>query len=323
MKAYIEQRADPYILWKDGWYYFTASVPEYDRLVLRKARTLKELPDAVEKVVWVRHAEGDMSCNIWAPEIHFVDGAWRIYFAAARAGADEKGCYDHRIYVLENASVDPMDGAFTEMGRVKTGWESFSLDSTTVSYGGKRYFIWAQRDYEIPGNSNLYIAEMKNALELKLPAVRLSIPEYDWECQGPAVRLSIPEYDWECQGYLVNEGPACLIHNGRLFLTYSGSATDERYAVGLLTLKEGGDPLDPEAWEKSPVPVMVTEEKNGLYGPGHNSFTVDEEGRDLIVFHARPYPGFHGDALSDPNRHCFLRGVAYTEDGIPVFADND
>jgi len=117
----------------------------------------------------------------------------------------------------------------------------------------------------------------------------------------------------------VNEGPGCLIHNGRLFVTYSGSATDERYAVGLLTLKENGDPLNPADWEKSPVPVMVTEEKNGLYGPGHNSFTVDEEGRDLIVFHARPYPGFHGDALSDPNRHCFLRVIEYTEDGSPVF----
>ena len=307
MKAYIEQRADPYILWKDGWYYFTASVPEYDRLVLRKARTLKELPDAVEKVVWVRHAEGDMSCNIWAPEIHFVDGAWRIYFAAARAGADEKGCYDHRIYVLENASVDPMDGAFTEMGRVKTGWESFSLDSTTVLFGDRRYFIWAQRDYAIPGNSNLYIAEMKNALELRLPAVRLSVPEYDWECQG----------------FLVNEGPSCLIHNGNLYLTYSASATDERYAMGLLTLRAGYNPLDAAAWRKSPVPVMVSEPQNGLFGPGHNSFTVDEAGNDLLVFHARPYPGFHGTALSDPNRHCFLRRVAYNDAGEPVFQTQD
>ncbi len=303
LKAYIEQRADPYILWKDGWYYFTASVPEFDRLVLRKARTLKELPDAVEKVVWVRHPEGDMSCNIWAPEIHFVDGKWYIYFAAARAGADEKGCYDHRIYALENASADPMEGCFTEAGRIDTGWESFSLDSTTVFYEGKRYFIWAQRDYAIPGNSNLYIAEMKNALELKLPAVRLSVPEYDWECQG----------------FLVNEGPSCLIHNGNLYLTYSASATDERYAMGMLTLKAGGDPLNPADWAKSPVPVMVTEEQNGLFGPGHNSFTVDETGNDILVFHARPYPGFHGTALSDPNRHCFLRQVRYTEDGTPIF----
>jgi hypothetical protein len=45
---------------------------------------------------------------------------------------------------------------------------------------------------------------MKNALELKLPAVRLSVPEFDWECRG----------------FLVNEGPSCLIHEGRLYLTY-------------------------------------------------------------------------------------------------------
>lgn len=303
MKAYIEQRADPYILRKDGWYYFTASVPEFDRIVLRKARTLKELPDAVEKVVWVRHPQGPMSCNIWAPEIHFVDGKWYIYFAAARTGADESGCYDHRIYALENESADPMEGSFVEKGRIDTGWESFSLDSTTAVFQGKRYFIWAQRDFDIPGNSNLYIAEMKNALELKLPAVRLSIPEYDWECQG----------------FLVNEGPSCLIHDGNLFLTYSASATDERYAMGMLSVPQGADPLDAASWKKSPVPVMVSEPENELFGPGHNSFTVDEEGHDWLVFHARPYPGFHGTALSDPNRHCFLRRVQYSAEGTPVF----
>ena len=306
MKPFIEQRADPCILRKDGWYYFTASVPEFDRIILRKARTLAELPDAVEKIIWYRHQEGPLSCNIWAPEIHFIDGKWYIYFAAARAGADESGVYDHRIYALMNDDPDPMNGGFTEAGRIDTGWESFSLDSTTVLYGVKRYFIWAQRDFGIPGNSNLYIAEMKNALELKLPAVRLSVPEFDWECRG----------------FLVNEGPSCLIHEGRLYLTYSASATDERYAMGLLTLKEGGEPLKAEDWSKSPVPVMVTEEENGLYGPGHNSFTVDEEGRDLLVFHARPYPGFEGDALSDPNRHCFLRLVRYSDKGSPVFAEN-
>ena len=307
MKPFIVQRADPYIIRKDGWYYFTASAPEFDRIILRKARTLKELPDAVEKIIWTRHAEGPLSMNIWAPELHFVDGSWYVYFAAARGGADETGAFDHRIYALQNDNQDPFSGGFTEKGRIDTGWESFSLDSTTVLFGGKRYFIWAQRDFDIPGNSNLYIAEMKNALELKLPAVRLSIPEYEWECQG----------------FLVNEGPSCLIHDGHLFLTYSASATDERYAVGLLALKPGGDPLDADAWRKSPVPVMVTEEANGLYGPGHNSFTVDENGRDIIVFHARPYPGFHGDALSDPNRHCFLRPVEYTEDGIPVFSGKE
>ena len=66
MKAFIEQRADPFIFRKDGRYYFTASVPAFDRVILRSADTLEGLRDAVEKTVWIRHPSGIMSCNIWA-----------------------------------------------------------------------------------------------------------------------------------------------------------------------------------------------------------------------------------------------------------------
>ena len=36
----VLQRADPQILRHDGWFYFTGSVPEYDRIVLRRAKTI-------------------------------------------------------------------------------------------------------------------------------------------------------------------------------------------------------------------------------------------------------------------------------------------
>ena len=40
-KPFIKQRADPYIYKHiDGSYYFTASVPEYDRIVLRHSDTI-------------------------------------------------------------------------------------------------------------------------------------------------------------------------------------------------------------------------------------------------------------------------------------------
>ena len=45
-------RAHPHVcLHKDGWYYFTASVPEYDRVEPRRARTLGGLTTAEPKIL--------------------------------------------------------------------------------------------------------------------------------------------------------------------------------------------------------------------------------------------------------------------------------
>ena len=55
-----------------------------------------------------------------------------------------------------------------------------------------------------------------------------------WTLTGKQVLLSIPSYPWEKIGFSVNEGPAALIRNGKVFITYSGSATDENYATGPL-----------------------------------------------------------------------------------------
>ena len=299
----IPQRADPCILLADdGWYYFTASVPAFDLVEIRRAKSIEELPDAPARVVWRKPDSGRMSRFIWAPEIHQVDGVWTIYFAAANDTLDPNRMLSHRTYCLQ-CEGDPMTDEWVLRGQVNTGWESFCIDSTTFVANGRRYFAWAQKDDAIPGNSNLYIAEMLSATELKLPATLLTVPEYDWEIIG----------------YLVNEGPSVLKHNGKLYMTYSASATDENYAMGMLTADEDADLTDKASWTKSPVPVMVTDPAHKIYGPGHNSFTKDKDGRDLLVFHARPYPGFHGDPLSDPNRHCHVWPVEYDENDRPVF----
>ena len=82
----VRQRADPHVtLQPDGWYYYTATVPEYDRIEVRRARSLNELGAADAKVVWRKHASGEMGAHIWAPEIHRIDGKWYIYFTAGRA----------------------------------------------------------------------------------------------------------------------------------------------------------------------------------------------------------------------------------------------
>ena len=265
----IEQRADPWIYkHTDGYYYFTGSVPEYDRIELRRAETIEGLAEAEAATIWTKKANGPMSKHIWAPEIHWIDGKWYVYYAAAREDAP----FDHRIYVLENASANPLDGKWTERGQLKTDWESFSLDATTFEHRGVRYLVWAQKDHAVAGNSNLYMAKLANP----------------WTLGSEQVMLSKPELPWETIGFWVNEGAAVLKRSGKIFMTYSGSATDENYAVGLLTADENADLLDPASWSKSQLPVFRSSEANGQFGPGHNSFTVSEDGkRDLIVYHAR------------------------------------
>ncbi|AEI44610.1 Alpha-N-arabinofuranosidase [Paenibacillus mucilaginosus KNP414] len=297
----VEQRADPFVMrHTDGYYYFTASVPEYDRIEVRRAKTLGELAKAETVTVWQKHESGPMSKHIWAPEVHHIDGKWYIYFAAARTNAP----FDHRIYVLENASANPLEGTWIEKGQLKTDWESFALDATTFEHKGTRYLVWAQKDPSIYGNSNLYIAPMANP----------------WTLGGRQVLISQPEYDWEQIGFWVNEGAAVIKHDGRLFMTYSASATDANYAVGLLTASESADLLDPKAWTKSEKPVFATSEENGQYGPGHNSFTVSPDGkRDIMVYHARSYKEITGDPLYDPNRHARAKYVTWNADGTPNF----
>lgn len=297
----IHQRADPHIhRHDDGYYYFMGTVPEYDRLELRRAATIAGLATAAPKTIWQRHATGPMGAHIWAPEIHFLDGKWYIYFAAGEA---EK-IWNIRIYVLENAAANPLEGEWIERGQLKTNWESFSLDSTVFEHRGRRYLLWAQKDPAIRGNTNLYIALMDSPTSIA----------------GPQVLLSKPEFAWEQVRYWVNEGPVILRKHGRLYLTYSAAGTGPEYCLGMLTADENADPLDPAAWTKSPEPVFVTSEANRIYGPGHHCFTTTPDGQtDLLVYHARSYREITGDPLRDPNRHTRVQPVAWRADGTPDF----
>ena len=298
----VRQRADPHvILHSDGYYYFTATVPEYDRIELRRARTLDELAKADGKDVWTKHATGPMSAHIWAPELHRIDGKWTIYFTAGRADA----IWDIRLYVLENSSADPMTGKWIERGQVNTGWESFALDATTFAHAGQRYLVWTQRPPEpAPKATNIYIAKMNSPTSIA----------------GPAVQLSTPEYDWEKVKFAVNEAPAVLVRNGKVILTYSASATDASYNMGMLTAPANANLLDPASWRKSPEPVFRSSAANGQYGPGHNAFTTTPDGKtDILVYHARNYRDITGDSLKDPNRHTRAQAIRWRADGTPDF----
>lgn len=306
-EPWIWQRADPYVYRHgDGTYYFTASVPAYDRIVLRHADTLGALAEAEEVTVWRKHEHGPMSEHIWAPELHYLDGKWYIYFAAGEA--EDK--WEIRPYVLECADSDPLTGKWVEKGKMRRAkddpfsFEAFSLDATVFENKGKRYYVWAEKVGVGKQISNLYIAEMETPCSLKTVQVLLTTPDYDWERVG----------------FWVNEGPAVVRRGGKIYLTYSASETGTAYCMGMLTADENADLLDPLSWKKERYPVLQSCDEKGIYGPGHNCFTTDEAGKDVMVYHARTETQIEGDPLYNPNRHAMLMKIRWDEQDRPIFS---
>ena len=306
-KPWILQRADPYVFrHSDGTYYFTASLPEYDGIALRASSTLEGLRDAEEVRIWNKHESGIMSFHIWAPELHYFDGAWYIYFA----GSDKDDIWALRPYVLKCEDQDPISGKWTECGMMQPAdqdafsFVDFSLDMTVFENKGERYCVWAEKVSVGKKISNLYIAKMESPVKLATAQVLLTTPCYDWE------RI----------GFWVNEGPFAIHHDGKIFLTYSASETGIDYCIGLLAADEDSDLLDPESWKKSRYPVLRSDASLEIYGPGHNCFTVDEDGNDIMVYHARTETEIVGDPLYNPNRHAMLMKIRWDENGYPVFS---
>lgn len=305
-KPWILQRADPYVyLHEDGYYYFTASVPKYDQIILRRSKTLEGLKEATEVTIWEKHASGIMSEHIWAPELHYIQGKWYIYFAAG----EKEDIWAIRPYVLMCEEADPMTGNWVEKGKLQRAdedefsFEAFSLDVTVFENKDKLYCIWAEKVGVGKQISNLYIAEMETPYKLKTVQVLLTTPDYDWERVG----------------FWVNEGPAILKHNNKIYLTYSASETGIDYCIGMLSVDEDEDLLDPRVWKKERYPVLKTDMTKGIYGPGHNSFTKGLNGEDIMIYHARTEKEIEGNPLYNPNRHAFFTTVKWDEKDSPQF----
>lgn len=303
----VLERADPWVYkHSDGYYYFTGSVPGYQEIEIRRAKKLNDLQNGETIIVWKAHETGYLSELIWAPEVHSINGKWYIYFAASDSSSERNDEHHHRMFVIMNEEENPMNTNWIEKGQIITHQESFSLDGTVFEDDNRLYYVWAQQDFAIPGNSNLYISEMENP----------------WTLKGNPILLTIPEYGWETIGYLVNEGPAVIKRNGKIFITYSASATDENYAMGLLWADEDSDLLNGYSWCKSKDPVFQSSKKNRLYGPGHNSFTRTEDDKeDVLIFHARPEKNKEGDPLDNPNRHANAQVFSWDRMGFPYFGE--
>ncbi|MBE5859834.1 MAG: hypothetical protein E7301_06880 [Butyrivibrio sp.] len=323
----IDEKADPYVIYnsEDEYYYFTSSWPAYgsvnegyNRIALRRSKTLAGLSEAEDVAIWTANSSGELSAHIWAPELHKIGDNWYIYFAGCGAG----GIWDIRPYVLRctdssdllNHNKWELMGRFVNKDGGYTGaFDAFSLDMTYFENGDKSYVIWAYKT---------------DASVLKIAEVNKEEP---WKLSSDPVTISKPDYYWEMNGnQKINEGPAVLKKDGKIYVAFSGSTTGPEYCMGILTADEDADLMNPSSWTKRKTAALSTEDLVGQYGPGHNSFTVDKDGNIIIVYHARDEECYNNecewancDPLYDPCRNANMAILRFDENNNPVFTSTE
>lgn len=290
--------ADPSVFQKDGVYYYLQT--NGVSINLWSTTAMSKLSSAVPKTVFTPVAGSQNSRNVWAPELYFFDGKWYIYYTAGN-GAD----VSQRTWVLENSSADPTTGNWVDKGKIFSANADFwAIDGSILETNGNRYFIWCGRPDVTNTNltQNVYIAKMTNPYTL----------------EGTATKLTEPEFGWEKNGFGVNEGPQALVSpDNKVFLIYSASycGTDD-YALGMLSLKAGGNPLVKADWTKSAQPVFTKQPQSNAFGPGHNSFFKSPDGQEYwIIYHANSATN---QGCAD-QRNVRMQKFTFRADGSPDF----
>lgn len=286
----VDEGADPWVIRWGECYLYCYSKDE--KIWVNRANRLENIGSGEAAVVWDPEPGRSYSHELWAPELHYLDGKWYIYVAA-----DDGQNANHRMYVLEATTQNPQD-PFKLKCKLVTPDDRWAIDGTVFRMdGGQLYFVWSGWAGVVNICQNLYIAAMDNP----------------WTVSGKRVLISTPQYSWERVGEpLINEGPEILKKGDQIHLIYSasGSWTDD-YCLGRLTLT-GDDPMQTENWAKYPQPVFQKTDR--VFGPGHACFVKSPDGKeDWIIYHTAKYSG------AGWNRDIRMQKFGWHEDDTPDF----
>lgn len=283
--------ADPWVTFQNGYYYFTKTTG--GNVQVRRATRLagtNGLGNATLLSTFTPPAPYNK--EVWAPEIHFIQGTAYIYFAA-----DDGTNANHRMYaaVQHGASMTTFDF----LGKVYDATtDRWAIDGTVFEAdNGALYFIWSGWPGTANVIQNLYIAPMSNP----------------WTISGPRVLLSSPQLSWESW---IQEGPEILQHDGKVFLVYAANESwTDNECLGML-VNTNGNYLNASSWTKMSQPVFKTYSgTNGaVYGPGHCSFSQSLDGtEDWIFYHAAKTSGSGWD------RDIRMQKFTWKANGYPNF----
>ena len=305
----ISGYGDPVLMkWEGKWYYIsTNDNTDNIGIYVREADTVPELFEEGRKEYLILDVdeEKEFIQTFWAPEFHVIGG--ELYLLLAIGGK----VWAPQCYVMKfrkNGKItDPDSWETPRRVLLKDGTplaqNGISLDMTFIRGSKASYMAWSYREKlgtPLDSGSMIYIAEVDEA--------------EPWKLISEPVLLTRPVFGWEnVENTINNEGPYALEKDGMIYMTYSaGSASRYSYTLGLLTARKDADLCDPASWEKSPAPVLSFYSVDGVYGAGHNSFFIDDEGNLMITY--------HGESDIDSSLRCpGIRRVHFDINGRPVF----
>lgn len=266
------------------------------------------------------NSEGrEMTGCFWAPELHVIGGKLSILFMPCfdgpsvnpdgtpndRAGKPDMWTGSCHIMQLKQHSdgtdFDPREPENWTVpqpildpdGATLNPIQRISLDMTVIVDSGRWYYAWQQV-------GSIWIASFD--------------PSNPTRLTSRPTQIIVPEFAWD---NMIAEGPNAFVHDGKIYLIYSGSLVGIDYTTGLATAPAGQriDLTDPANWTKLDYPLQ----KSGLYngqwqlGTGHGMWSHDEDGNLIYVFHNAEYEhGRYG------GRDAQVRRVHWSTEGMPI-----
>ncbi len=249
---------DPFVVPHDGAFLLIQTARNDRQIVIKRLPDLDGMQRYTTTVIWRPLRGSQRGRQLWAPELHEINGRWYVYYTASD-GQNE----NHRMYVLE---ADHPLGPYHSLGKIcDPRHDHWAIDMTVLRHEGRLYGVWSGWEGENDGfPQHLYIAPMADPATIGAERVRISSPEFDWE-------MSVAP---------LNEGPQILRNHrdGKLFIAFSADASwTQEYKMGLLEWT-GGSVLDPSAWRKLPQPFFT--------GGGHGCF-IEAGGQGHFVYHRK------------------------------------
>ena len=311
-----------------------------DNITLLRSRSLTDWNSAESKLLLSPKPGLAYSTDIWAPEVHKINGKWYVIFTADPnhdSPSPEIDMYCpfncpavyHRMFVLESAGSQ-IWGDYTFKGELDT-FDQFAIDGTYFQHDTGLYHVyscWYQKYDAWP--ANLCITKSASPIfALRAFLLLTAAVSNPWTVSSNLTTraiISVPSEPWEKTPYgrsvndrlSSNEGPQQLTNpsTGQTFVIYSAARSDNRnYCLGQLELV-GDDPMNPQDWQKRTSGcVFYSNPKEEAYGVGHASFVKSPSGKeDWIIYH-----GMRNPATGWGARSIRAQMFSWNDDGSPKF----